>query len=178
MPLELQVIRASEFVRLDAHAHLDLEASKRVLQGLAHACRKRGVVCALLDLRKLPVPPKPHFTPKELAALVSTFHDAGFSRPQRLAVLYQHDVHGGIRNFAFFSRMRGLDVQAFTDFETAFLWLTEAQQGKPEHASGEIPVPITQRRVQTQRLAVGVTEAAPGRSTPRRVRRTIHYKAA
>ena len=42
MPVELQVIRASEFVCLDADELLDFEASKNALQGLAQACRKRS----------------------------------------------------------------------------------------------------------------------------------------
>src|SRR5258708_3584704 len=113
MPIELQVIRASEFIRLDARARLDLEQSQKVLQALAHACRKRGVDQAMLDLRALPLLPKPQFTPTELATLVSTFRDAGFTRQQRLAILYQSDVYGGVRTFAFISRMRGLRVQAF-----------------------------------------------------------------
>src|SRR5689334_20808271 len=108
MPVELQIIQASEFIRLDPGSHLDLEGSKNVLRDLAHACRKRGLERAMLDLRSLPVPPKPIFKVAELAALVLTFHDAGFTRQQRLAVLYHSDVYGGVRNFAFISRMRGL----------------------------------------------------------------------
>ena len=41
MPVELQIIQASEFVRLDASEHLDFEASKQALQSMAKACRKR-----------------------------------------------------------------------------------------------------------------------------------------
>src|SRR5690242_6775645 len=127
MPLELHVIRASEFVRLDADEKLDFEASASALKSLAEACRKRSLGSALLDLRAVPVPARPVFTTKELAALVLTFRDAGFSREQRLAVLYHEDVHGRIRDFAFISRMGGLQVQAFHDFEPALQWLSEAQ---------------------------------------------------
>ena len=67
MPIELQVIRASEFIRLDARARFDLEQSQEVLKALAFACRKRGVDQAMLDLRALPLLPKPQFTPTELA---------------------------------------------------------------------------------------------------------------
>src|SRR5947208_11951203 len=91
MSLELQVIRASEFVCLDPDEHLDFEASKKALQLLALACHKRGLNCAVVDLRSLPVPSKPQFTKTQLAALVGTFRDAGFSRQQRLALLYHQD---------------------------------------------------------------------------------------
>lgn len=145
MPVELQVIRASEFIRLDPGSHLDFEASKNVLRGLAQACRKRGMDRAIMDLRSLPVPPKPIFTTSELAALVLTFQEAGFTKQQRLAVLYHSDVYGGIRNFAFISRMRGLKVQAFTDFEAAFLWLSEDAETAAEGEKGEVAVPIKTR---------------------------------
>jgi hypothetical protein len=154
MPVELQVIRASEFIRLDAHAHLDLAASKDALQSLAHACHKRGIDSALLDLRSLPVPPKPLFTPTELAALVRTFSEAGFSRQQRLAILYNLDVYGGVRNFAFISRLRGLRVQAFTDFETALQWLSEEQLTHPQSREGELPVPITKHLPEPTKVPV------------------------
>lgn len=143
MPIALHVIRASEFVCLDTDEHLDFEASKKALQGLAHACRKRGLDRAMLDLRGLPVLPRPHFTPTQLAALVGTFREAGFTRQQRLAVLYQHDVHGGIRNFTFFSRMRGMHVQAFRDFERAMFWLSEDHN--PDDLGPAVPIPIVKR---------------------------------
>src|SRR4051812_7509419 len=125
MPFDLQIIRAAEFVCVDAHDHLDFDASKSALQTLASACRKRGLDRALLDLRGLPIPPKPLFTPRELVALIETFREAGFGARQRLAILYRSDPHRGTRMFAFISRLRGWQVRAFLDFEEALLWLSE-----------------------------------------------------
>ncbi len=158
MPVELHIIRASEFICLDADEHLDLEASKQVLRSLALACRKRAIPCALIDLRTLPMLPRPHFTKTELAALVQAFHEAGFSREQRLAVLYSHDLYGGIRDFAFFSRLRGLQVQAFVDFEAALQWLSQMQGTATEEQPGAAGVPIATPSTQTRKLAVN---AAP-----------------
>jgi len=163
VPLELQVIRASEFIRLDADEHLDLEASKQVLRTLARACRKRATPCALVDLRTLPVLPKPHFTKTELASLVEAFRDAGFSREQRLAILYSHDPYGGIRDFAFIGRMRGLQVQVFLDFEGAVQWLSEAQDSA-ESQAGEVTVPISRR--QSPSRNVPLDDAAGGSHRP------------
>jgi hypothetical protein len=172
MPVELQVIRVNEFIRFDAHAHLDFAASKRALQDLANACNKRGIDSALLDLRSLPVPPKPLFTPTELAALVRTFSEAGFSRQQRLAILYHLDVYGGIRNFAFISRLRRLRVQAFTDFEAALQWLSEDQPGQPESREGEVPIPIANHLTQPAKLSVRLTPREPNPTTHRTTRKT------
>lgn len=157
MPLEFQVIRASEFIRLDARAHVDFGASEKVLQELARACRKRGLGRALFDLRSLPALPRPQFTPNELARLVSTFREAGFTREQRLAILYHSDFFGGARNFAFISRMRGLDVQAFTEFETALHWLSESHDNREEHPQDETPIPIMKRRTEAKRLPADLT---------------------
>jgi hypothetical protein len=168
MPIELQVIRASEFVCLNADELLDFEASKKALQGLAHACRKRGLGRAMLDLRDLPVPAKPHFTTTELAELIGIFREAGFTRQHRLAVLYQYDVHGGVRNFAFFGKMRGLQVQAFREFEAALQWLSDEPEDPGERHVGD-PVPIAKRvATKRQRTLTAAGTHRPGRRTMKR----------
>jgi hypothetical protein len=43
MPQELQIIRASEFIRLSAQGHFDLAASKAALAELAGVCRKQRI---------------------------------------------------------------------------------------------------------------------------------------
>src|ERR1044071_3565398 len=154
MPVELQVIRSSEFICLDPHQHLDLEASKKALQTLAAACHKRGVSSALVDLRDLPVLSKPHFTKTEIASLVGSFRHAGFSRQQRLAVLYRHDSYGGIRDFAFIGRLRGLQVQPFTDFEAAVQWLSEVEEAQPKPGQVAIPIPISKPQPKVHKLRV------------------------
>jgi hypothetical protein len=147
MPLDLQIIRANEFVRVGAREHLNFEASKEALLRLALACRKRGVDCALLDLRELPIPPRPLCTPAELAALLGTFREAGFARRQRLAVLYRSDPHHGARMFAFISAMRGWKVRAFSDFEKALLWLSEEEGRLFERGEQDVPVRVARRRL-------------------------------
>jgi hypothetical protein len=171
MPVELQVIRASEFVCLDVRSRLDLEASKEALQALVIACRKRGLKCALLDLRNLPEMSRPHFTPNELAALVKTFREAGFSRQQRLALLYHSDLYGGIRTFAFVNRLRGLQVRPFTEFEAALEWLSEGQESPNESEVSEAPVRITHRLGKIKKLSAAPAAGVPLENTLRRVPR-------
>jgi len=125
--MELQIIRAHEFVRLGAHGQFDLPTSKTVLAELAKACLRRGIDQALLDLRAIQPGPKPVFTPEDLKELVGTFREIGFTSRQRLAVLYTTDPHHRTSMFAFIAIMRGWNVQAFDSFENAMLWLSNSE---------------------------------------------------
>jgi len=146
MPLELQIIRANEFIRLGAQGHFDLAASKTALAEMAAACRKRGIHQALMDLRALRPGPKPVFSPADLIELVNTFREVGFTHEQRLAILYHSDPHHRARLFAFLSIVRGWNVQAFGDFEQALIWLS----GDLEHpanasrSAAEKKIPVRQ----------------------------------
>ena len=113
MPQELQIIRASEFIRFGAHGHFNLPASKAALAELAAMCRKRGIAHAMMDLRALHPGPKPVFSPADLAELVGTFREVGFTCQERLAILYGSDPHHRARLFAFLSTMHGYAVRAF-----------------------------------------------------------------
>jgi len=154
MPLELQIIRASEFVRIGPENHLDMDESKKALVMIGKACRLRGINQAMLDLRQLPIPEKPLFSPTQLAELVDTFQRTGFGKHQRLAILYRSDPHYGARMFAFISKMRGCQVKAFPDFEQAITWLSETRENVKEAG---VPVPI----VATRRPAPRVKPARP-----------------
>lgn len=156
MPLELHIIRAHEFIQMGAHGHFDLAASKAALAQLARACRKRHIDQALMDLRALRPGPKPVFTPADLAELVNTFREIGFTQRQRLAILYHSDPHHRARLFAFLSKMHGWNVQAFGDFEAALLWL----------ASGGEPQPKRQRSPHETTIPLRVTKSSPAATTP------------
>jgi hypothetical protein len=132
MPMELQIIRAHEFIRVGAHGRFDMKASKAVLAQLAGTCCKRGINQALLDVRALQPGPKPVFSPNDLVTLVNTFREVGFTQQQRLAVLYGSDPHHRARLFAFIAKLRGWKVQAFDMFEAAVTWLSEATEPQVE----------------------------------------------
>jgi hypothetical protein len=141
MPLELQIIRASEFIRVGTPGKLDFNSSREVLRQLAAACRRRGIHRALLDVRDLVLGPTPMLAPGELASLVNTFREIGFTHEQRLAVLYSADPHRGARLFAFIGALRGWTVEAFSDFEEALDWLsTEEPSELPAKA---VPVRLS-----------------------------------
>jgi len=132
MPMELQIIRAHEFIRVGPHGHFDLEASKAVLAELATACWKRAINQALLDLRALHPGPKPVFTPNDLVTLVKTFREIGFTHKQRLAVLHGSDPRHRAWLFAFIATSRGWKVQAFDSFEEAVTWLSGGEEPPAE----------------------------------------------
>ena len=143
MPIELQIIRAQEFIRLGAHGHFDLEASQAVLKQLAAACRKRGIHQALLDVRAVVPGQKPVFAPKDLVTLVETFGQAGFKRQDRVAVLYGSDPHHRASLFSFVATVHGWQVQAFNNFERAIYWLSA---GGPEVAAPEVEAALPARK--------------------------------
>jgi hypothetical protein len=147
--MELQLIRAHEFIRLGAQGRFDLAASKAVLTQLAAACWKRGINRALLDLRALHAGPKPVFTPNDLVTLVKTFREIGFTHEERLAVLHGDDPRHRASLFAFIATSRGWQVQAFDNFEAAFLWLSggEAPAAETKLTPGTEVVPVRRRKV-------------------------------
>jgi hypothetical protein len=123
-----------------------MEASRTVLRELAAACRRRGIDRALLDLREIRPGATRLFTPDELATLVNTFHEIGFTYEQRLAVLYSEDPYHGVRMFAFIGALRGWRVRAFSEFEAALNWLGDVEDISEEHQTPEnqiaLPLPI------------------------------------
>ncbi len=158
--MELQIIRAREFIRLGAHGQYDLEASKAVLAQLAGACWKRGINQALLDLRALRPGPKPVFSPNDLVTLVKTFHEIGFTRQQRLAVLYSSDPHRRASLFASIAKLRGWNVQAFDNFEAAVIWLSGTEDEPSGAEIGTSPREIPVRKLRTLK-ASAKTKPAP-----------------
>jgi hypothetical protein len=142
MPLELEIIRAGEFIRLGANGYLDLEASHNILRQLANACRLRGINQALLDVRDVHPGTMPMLAPDDLVSLVSAFREVGFSDEQRLALLYTDDPHFRARMFAFLSAQHGWNVRTFSDFEDALLWLSQGQGEEVRKEAGEQEIPV------------------------------------
>lgn len=146
MPVELEIIKASEFIRLGGHGEFDLAASCGVLATIAQACRKRGIHRALIDARNA----RAQLSDTEIAALVNVFREIGFSRDLRLAILHAPERHYRPRLFASLSRLKGWNVKAFSDFEQSLSWLSAApRELRPSHNHHDengIPVPIRSTR--------------------------------
>jgi len=159
MPLELQIIRASEFIRLGAQGRFDLAASKTALAVIARACRKRGLHQALIDLRALRPGPKPVFSRDDLVELVNTFCRVDFTREHRLAVLYHTDPHHRVRLFAFLSVLHGWTVRAFDDFEKALSWLSSGPETaeRPARSPAEKPIHVRAPKPEVEPAPLAVT---------------------
>ena len=138
MPVELQIIRAREFVRLGAHGEFDFESTCAALTTLADACRKRGIERALIDIREA----SSNLTPQDLTALVKAFSDAIASSRLWLVVLHTDRQKYRAKLFAFLSAMRNRKVQAFEDFEEGLVWLSTPDDTAAKAAAGEDEVPI------------------------------------
>lgn len=163
MPVELQIIRAAEFVRMGGQGKFDLATSRAILANLAKACKRRGIDRALLDARNITA----ELNPMEPASLVNAFRENGFTTKQRLAILHSGDPYHLARLFAFISRMKGWGVRASDDFEEALRWLsshretpwlktrTSAKRLHVSHSDGEAkPVliePHASRRIENHR---------------------------
>jgi hypothetical protein len=172
MSLQVEIIRATEFIRVGAEGQFDLAASKEALASVATACRKRGIQNAVLDLRALLPGPKPVFTTADLVELVNTFPGVGFTRRLRLAILYRSDPHKRARLFAFLGMLRGWSVQAFGDFEHALLWLSKRQEPtpRPSRSSAGRIVPVQFHTPDAERAPCVVSPArhSEKRSGPQR----------
>jgi hypothetical protein len=168
MPLELQIIRASEFIRLGAHGQHDLASSREILKQLADACRRRGIDRALLDLRDLHPGATPVLSREDLASLVNTFCTIGFSDRLRLVLLYSADPHHRARMFALMSILHGWNVKASENFEDALHWLSQEEEAEDlkEPGAQEVPVRATATPADpARRIQVG-EKAGKGKKTP------------
>jgi hypothetical protein len=123
MSIQIEIIRAAEFIRFGGKGEFDLVATCAALHNIAEACKRRGIYRAMLDGRNA----RAELSPNELAAIVNTFVDIGFTRELRLAVLHAADRYQRARLFAFISRIKGWNVRAFGDFEQAMYWLSKEQ---------------------------------------------------
>jgi len=158
--LEVQLIRAREFIRVGPQGHLDLERSRAILSKLTAACRRRGIRRALLDVRDL----RSNFGPEELSELIRMFKEIGLPHVRRLALLHSGDPARRVRTLAMIASLRGWAVRAFDDFEAAFEWL--ALTDSKMDAKSDRPARIVQSNVTDSRTVEIRTSA---RRAPTRI---------
>jgi hypothetical protein len=140
MPVDIQIIRACEFVRMGSHGEFDFDSTHEVLMTLAAACHKRGVERALLDVRNS----TSNLTPDDLGKLIRGFSKAVATKRFRLAVLHTEQQNYRATLFAFFGAMVGRKVRASVNFEDALGWLSTPDDLNDE-SDGSEEVPIKAR---------------------------------
>lgn len=121
MAFQLQVVKTSDFVRLDAQGRPDLERTRQVLEAVARECLTRDVNCALIDVREA----QGDLTLTDLFTLVCAFQAMGFRKEHRLAVLHRYTRGEKAEFFAMCAASRGWNVRAFDEFEDAMAWFAE-----------------------------------------------------
>ena len=158
MSVQLEIIRAAEFIRFGGEGAFDLVASCAALHKLAEACKMRGINRAMLDARNAHA----ELSPNELAALVNAFCDIGFDRDLCLAILHAAERHRRARFFAFISRIKGWNVRAFGDFEQAMYWLST------DHALPQLKSIATHHRKVLVKHSAGDTKSVA-------IKQTVHH---
>jgi hypothetical protein len=123
MPYNLHIVKTSDFIRLNAKGETDVKHSHDVLAGLAEACFRHGVTCALLDVRDMK---KNSLKLTDLHTLAMAFREMGFREKHKLAVLHRLDGGERAELFAMFASDRGWNVQAFGNYEEAVDWFSAA----------------------------------------------------
>jgi hypothetical protein len=133
MPFNLQIIRTSDFIRLNGRGEYDQEETRRALSDIAKACIQSDIDCALLDIRNARSDMQMH----DLDELALAFKEMGFRKNHRLAILHRSSAGERVEFFTLSSSERaeffamcasenGWNVQAFEDFELALEWLGAA----------------------------------------------------
>jgi hypothetical protein len=138
MPTAMHVIRAEEFIRLNAEGKLDLVETHRVLARVAAALVQRQITHAVLDVRHAVAP---DLSATDLYELADTFEGAGFQRSHRLAIVYPPGPGEKSHFFSLCASNRGWQVAAFEDWGEAVNWLFRAEDVGPETGSGNSESP-------------------------------------
>jgi hypothetical protein len=133
MPFNLQIIRTSDFIRLNGKGEYDREETRAALRDVATTCIRSGVDRALIDVRDA----RSDMQMEDLRELAMKFKEMGFCKHHRLAILHRSSAGERVEFFSmrpgeraeFFAMcaaQSGWNVQAFDDFERAMEWLGSA----------------------------------------------------
>lgn len=128
MAVEFQVLKSSEFVRIGAHGELDWEASIRTLAKIADEFQRKGMTLAMLDVRDGVAT----LSDEQVIALAGELVRIGMGKQHRLAVLHKPRPRPLADLFAAAAMLRGCDVMAFDDYESAAEWLSSSREADPD----------------------------------------------
>jgi hypothetical protein len=124
MPFAVHVIRGRDFVRLDATGHIDMASSRALLSDAIWVCVRSKVGRVLIDVREAT---STEITVAQIGLLVDVCRQiAPADDVHRIAILNRPiDDYDRAELLAAAARQEGWNIQAFRNFEDAFLWLSE-----------------------------------------------------
>ena len=144
MPIDIEIIRASEFIRMGTHGKFDFESTRAMLLKLTEACGKRRIERALIDIRDA----SSALTRDDLVALAKIFGESVISKRLRVAVLHRSGQGYRAKLFAFLNAVQGRYMRAFETFEKALCWLsTEKDPEEPGGSAQAVPIQGTKDRL-------------------------------
>jgi len=124
MPYDIRIIQGRDIVRLDAHGHADMEATRQLTIDAIWACVHSKIGRVLLDVRDMDV------TDLTLAQLSALAHASRQIAPppdaHKIAVLNRPpDTLDRAATLAAEAQQERWNIRTFRDFEAALLWLVE-----------------------------------------------------
>jgi hypothetical protein len=119
----LRIVPVREFLRTDIEGHIDLQSSREVLRAIVVASAASGLYRVLIDARGAPY----SVSIADVYELADDLDTLGVTARHRIATLHQTpDGLERARYLSVLARSRGHAIRAFSDFEAAVDWLSEA----------------------------------------------------
>jgi hypothetical protein len=121
MPIDVKIIRATDFLIATPTGRVDFESSKRLLATIASASARLVAHELLLDMRGA----QPELSATDLWSLAAELGPGRAAVTGKIAVLCRLNGSNQGAFFALCAQNRGFPVSAFTSFEDAVEWLLE-----------------------------------------------------
>ena len=122
MNLNIQLVRQDDYIKTTPTGELGMASTKQLLQTLAAASSSGEERPMLVDIRKT----SSILKKADVFELASTLIEYGKTFRRKTAILARDDDSYDRSNFfELVARNRGYNVNAFTSFEEAILWLAD-----------------------------------------------------
>ena len=122
MNLNTQLVRQSDYIKTAPTGELDMESTKQLLLTLAAASSSGEERPMLIDIRKT----SSILKKSDVFELASTLIEYGKTFRRKTAILARDDDSFDRANFfELVARNRGYNVNAFSSFEEAIIWLAD-----------------------------------------------------
>ena len=122
MDLNIQLVRQYDYIKTTPTGELDMASTKELLRTLAAASSEGEEKSMLVDIRKT----SSILKKVDVFELASTLIEYGKTFRRKTAILARDDDSFDRANFfELVAKNRGYNVNAFTSFEAAIVWLAD-----------------------------------------------------